>query len=79
MHGPIQQALIVKFKTADESVRMKYSNEFIHEFVRTVRIANFTPLTQEEIDFADTPEEVPLPPPSFDILTFYDSLSLVPQ
>lgn len=52
------QPLMQKFKRAEEATRTKKSNEFIHEFAKTVRMANFTPLTQNEIDFADTPEEV---------------------
>ncbi len=34
-------------------------NSFIHNFVRTMRKANFNPLTQEQIKFAANPEQVP--------------------
>ncbi len=33
-------------------------NSFIHNFVRTMRKANFNPLTQEQIKFAANPEQV---------------------
>jgi len=36
-------------------------NSFIHNFVRTMRKANFNPLTQEQIKFAANPEQVPTP------------------
>lgn len=32
-------------------------NSFIHNFVRTMRKANFNPLTQEQIKFAANPEQ----------------------
>lgn len=38
--------------------RKRVINSFIHNFVRSVRKANFNALTQDQIKFAANPEQV---------------------
>lgn len=42
----------------NEARRQRMINSFIHNFVRTMRKANFNPLTQEQIKFAANPEQI---------------------
>jgi len=56
--NPALEGSVVLRKTPSEEMKVAAANKFIHTFIRTMRKANFTPMSEREIHFSDNPEQV---------------------